>query len=96
LYDVNSPQFLDIRLKGGGEVVSSNALTMLSVTRRITVTHYCQWLIQPHTIHNAQPKGLGKLKKSNYLIGIQTKYNTESLYISVITILLQLPCENYH
>jgi hypothetical protein len=42
------------------------------VTRKITGTPYCQRLIQSHTIHNAQPEGLGKLKKSTYLIGIQT------------------------
>jgi hypothetical protein len=42
------------------------------VTRKITGTHYCQRLIQPHTIHNAQPEGLGELKKSIYLIWIRT------------------------
>jgi hypothetical protein len=36
LYDVSVPQFLDIWLKGGGEVVSGNALTMVLVTRKIT------------------------------------------------------------
>jgi hypothetical protein len=86
------------------------ALTMLYSPWRLLALISFRGCFHYSVIHNMQLVRLGVLNKSNCLIGILTpdlpaysisltvnlKFNTKSLYTSVVIILLQLPCTNCH